>query len=109
MTTQTVISALQDSIESNLFIPAKFLEQRTGCNERRLRKLVELIRREDLATGYILISSDLGYKLSNDSTEIETWVRLYLSECFTRIKTVKAAKKFLKQEVSSQLSLELNF
>lgn len=80
-----------------------------GITERQLRKLVEEIREQDLAKGYVLISSDKGYKLSNNPEEIEAFLNRYLSSAFTMIRVAKTAKKFLseKQVKGIQTKLEL--
>lgn len=80
-----------------------------GITERQLRKLVEEIREQDLAKGYVLISSDKGYKLSNDADEINAWLNRYLGAAFTQINVAKQAKRFLsEQQVKGiQTKLEL--
>ena len=90
-------------------IGAEMLSDLVACNERTLRKLIEQIREQDLATGYVLVSSDKGYKLTKDANEIEAFLNRYLGAAFTQIKVAKAAKKFLtRQQVDLiQTKLEL--
>lgn len=110
MTTERVIEILK---EQKLFtecpLSAKLLSDNAECNERQLRKLVEEIRANDLATGYVLISSNEGYKLSNDADEIGLFLNRYLSAAFTQIKVAQVAKKFLSDQQSKDIQLNLNF
>lgn len=106
MTTERVIDII-----GNIggYVSAGVLSCYAQCTERQLRKLVEEIREKDLAKGYVLISSDKGYKLSNNPEEIETFLNRYLSSAFTMIKVAKSAKRFLsEQQVKGiQTKLEL--
>lgn len=110
MTTEKVIEILSDiKVLSGTFIDATNLSHYCECNERQLRKLIEQIRANDLVTGYVLISSDKGYKLSNDADEIGLFLNRYLSAAFTQIKVAQVAKKFLSDQQSKDIQLNLNF
>lgn len=106
---ETVIAVLKTPRDNNSFMDAELLSYFCNCNERQLRKLIEQIREQDLATGYVLVSSDKGYKLTKDANEIESFLNRYLGAAFTQIKVAKAAKKFLtRQQVDLiQTKLEL--
>jgi chromosome segregation and condensation protein ScpB len=107
MTTEKIIEILTLFKRTNLFVPAKYLTSRIDANERQLRKLVEQIRTEDLAKGYVLISSDKGYKLSNNPEEISQFLNRYLSAAYTQIKVAKSAKRFLTEQQTQEIQLKL--
>lgn len=105
MTTERVI----DVLKRYNYCDADTLSFTCEISERQLRKLIEQIREQDLAKGYVLISSQHGYKLSNDPEEIEAFLNRYLSGAFTMIRVAKQAKMFLseKQLQGIQTKLEL--
>jgi len=90
-------------------IPMKELASRCELPERVLRKHIEQIRNENLIEGYVLISSDKGYSLSNDSDEINAFLRRYLGMAFSQIKTAQNAKAFLSANQVGQIKLDLTF
>lgn len=110
MTTEKVLYFLKRELETeNDFISMARLSWLVECNERVLRKLIEEIRRNDLATGYVLISSDKGYCLSNNADEINAFLNRYLGMAFSQIKTAQHAKKFLSDQQNKEIQLQLNF
>jgi len=108
MTTERVIEELNELKSFPMTsMSAHLLSIRVGVTERQLRKLVEQIRTNDLAKGYVLISSDSGYKLSNDSEEIGRWVNRHLAHAFSQVKTVGNAKQFIAQSKQDEIQLKL--
>jgi len=109
MTTERVIEILNVTLYTNIAMSAFNLAYYCNCTERQLRKLCEEIREKDLAKDYVLISSDKGYKLSNDAEEIETFLNRYLSSAFTMIRVARTAKRFLSEQqiTGIQTKLEL--
>ena len=110
MTTERVIECIKTfTNQSTEFLSAKFIAYNLYITERQLRKLCEEIRENDLAKGYVLISGNDGYKLSNDAEEINAWLNRYLGAAFTQINVAKQAKRFLneKQLQGIQTKLEL--
>lgn len=106
MTTKNVLTVLHAFKHTT--ISAHSLSELVYCNERQLRKLVEEIREQDLAKCYVLISSQSGYKLSNDPEEIEAFLNRYLSSAFTMIRVAKTAKKFLSEQQVKGIQTKLD-
>lgn len=109
MTTELVIEILISRLDFyEKPISAKWLSNQCYCTERQLRKLIEEIREQDLVKGYVLISSQSGYKLSNDPEEIEAFLNRYLSGAFTMIRVAKTAKKFLSEQQVKGIQTKLD-
>ena len=107
--TNRLISLLTTAKLSNRKLSAEDISIVLNISNRSIRFLVEQIRREDLVDGYVLVSSDEGYYLSNDSKEIERFLSRYLSAAYSVIKTAKQCKKFLNEKQVGQIQGELIF
>lgn len=108
MTTEKVIDYLLCEKQTlDGYTSAKSLSIMCNVSERSLRLLIEEIRTNDLAKGYVLISGNSGYKLSKDSDEINQFLNRYLSAAFTQIKVAKSAKQFLNQSQLTGIQTQL--
>lgn len=107
--TGKLISLLTTAKLSNRKLSAEDICFALNLSDRSLRFLVEQIRRDDLVDGYVLVSSDEGYYLSNDSKEIERFLARYLSAAYSVIKTAKQCKRYLDEKQVGQIQGELQF
>lgn len=109
MTTEKVIYFLKSYRLSNEHLTANYLAMCCDVSERQLRKLVEQIRNENLADGFVLCSDESGYWLSNNADEINSFLHRYLGAAFSQIKTAQVAKKFLSEQQTKDIQMELKF
>lgn len=85
------------------------LAMRAKVTERKLRLIIAEIRERNLIDGYVLVSSDDGYWISNNPDEINQWLQRYLSYAFSMLKTSKAAKAFITENDAKEIQYQLQF